>query len=304
MQANESNGVLNKTCQECRRRKTRCIALSDQVSDVHHRQCERCYKHGLDCIFLPPALRKRRVRNENRIKELERKIQEIQGAVKDGRVKRPQDKKQSLCATGVWANDYSSSAESKVEDPVIDHRPPQVVSKRSNTAATDMFPNTKALVDDHLAQTLFTKFNSEVAPLYPLVLPPMNMSWQAIRDTRPLTFQAMLTAASTTTSSSLCTKLCQDIEQSLASKVIIVGEKSLDIIQALLLVATWHPPPRRFQDLKFSQYVHMAATMVGDLRAFNESQYHIPQPADTPRPSETLLEICRTFMACYFLCSR
>jgi non-ribosomal peptide synthetase component F len=114
----------------------------------------------------------------------------------------------------------------------------------------------------------------------------------------------MLTAASISAQPDISARMFRETAQFLAEKIVVAGEKSLDLIQALLVVSTWHLPPSTFGELKFSQYAHMAATMVIDLRSSNDWRYVIPTASETSQPSLELVEMCRTFLATYFLCSR
>lgn len=87
-------------------------------------------------------------------------------------------------------------------------------------------------------------------------------------------------------------------------EVSIKGNKSLDLIQALLVLSAWYCPMEDFRKLKFSHYANLAGSMALDLRSSNDEQYWIPPVKDSFASSEQLVETCRTFLASYFLCSR
>lgn len=114
----------------------------------------------------------------------------------------------------------------------------------------------------------------------------------------------MTTAASTSLQPGISARMFRETSQFLAEKVVVDGDKSLDLIQALLVLSTWHLPPNTYNELKFNQYAHMAATMVTDLRCSTDKRYVIPTAGDPSPPSHELAEVCRTFLATYFLCSR
>ncbi|KAJ3534299.1 hypothetical protein NM208_g7593 [Fusarium decemcellulare] len=86
-------------------------------------------------------------------------------------------------------------------------------------------------------------------------------------------------------------------------QAMIFGRKSLDLIQAALVLATWSHPPDRFQDLNFGQFMNVAATMVIDLRSSNDRRYQIPTPDSEASRTGEYLETARTFSASYLLCS-
>ncbi|KPM43980.1 hypothetical protein AK830_g2648 [Neonectria ditissima] len=240
----------------------------------------------MDCVFLPPAIKKTRKRNEARIKELERKFQQIQASI--GPVA---DLDIPFAAR---SDDPSPAATSGTVDTLLS-------ATSSDGASPD--PLSTGLVGHKQAEELYWAFCHSFAPLYPIVHVPESWTYEATRRVRPALFRAILTAASTSTDPSLSPALFVDTGKYLAAKVVVAGEKSLDLIQALLVLSTWQQPPEKFQGLKFSQHAQMAATMVMDLQSSNDEQYKIPEPDQTMMPSDNLLETCRSFPACYFLCS-
>lgn len=298
---------LNRTCQDCRQRKIKCTILA-QERDGGVRKCTRCFKLGLDCVFTPPATRKTRRRNETRIKELERKLETIQDAVAQGRTTSVLSQRSASELSHVTEEKRSPRAlserlQSLDRAVASDATSPQVTIPESLEGASGDVV-IRGLVDCSQAEELYELFSDSLAPLYPLVLVPDPLTWQAVRQNRPLLFQAALTAASSGVDPKLSEILFRDTGKLLAEKVVLAGDKSLDLVQALLILATWHHPSKRFEDLKFSQYAHMAATMVMDIRSSNDGRFRIPLPDEPLVPSEQLVETCRTFLACYFLCSR
>jgi hypothetical protein len=126
-----------------------------------------------------------------------------------------------------------------------------------------------------------------------------------VRAELPALFRAALTAACSSVKPELWETLFKDTERYLVHEVMILGNRSLQLIQAALILATWNHPPKRFQNLKFNHTINMAATIVIDLRASNEAEYRIPSSRDSlEAPSDHLIELCRTFLATYLLCSR
>ncbi len=269
-------GRLNRACQHCRRRKIKCI-IDPQEVDHDLDRCTRCLKLGLDCAFVAPTVKRTRRRNEARIRVLERRLQEIQETVAAGKA---------------TTDDGSPSTTSGAE----------IAALSFSEASGD--PLDSGLVSDCLAEELYCAFHSSLAPLYPLVSPPDQSAWQIVRRDRPALFRAVLTAASNTVDPVLSSKLFQGTGAYLAEKAVLAGEKSLDLLQGLLILAIWHHPAKRFQELRFSQYANMAATIVMDLHASNESCYSVSVPEGLSAPTGQLVETCRTFLASYFLCSR
>lgn len=259
----------------------------------------------MDCVFLAPAIRRRRNRNETRIKELERKLQEIQETIAaspagqaDANLSHPKPSSNSgndELREPTFGN-YSSSASSSTPFDA------SMLASFIDTTSDD--PVSRGLVSHDLAHHLYGKFCHDQASIYPLVLPPANLTWEQARAERPALFRAALTAGSCNLSPGLFGVLFQNTGKFLIEEAVGKGKRSLDLVQALLILSTWYCPQEQFQELKFSQYASLAATMVLDLRFSSGDRYQIPSPDAFFIPSEELNETCRTFLACYFLCSR
>lgn len=282
----ESRIRLNRTCTACRQRKIKCTPLAQELDAGNTDACTRCWKLSLNCVFPPSARKKTRRRNEDKIRDLEARLEAVQAAVESGLgLPSPPDR---VTASPLLAlneiNPETSSA------------------KASDASSGD--PVTNGIVSPELAERLCRTFTDDLAPLYPLVSFPTSETRLSTRSDRPALFRAMLTAASISAQPDISARMFRETAQFLAEKIVVAGEKSLDLIQALLVVSTWHLPPSTFGELKFSQYAHMAATMVIDLRSSNDWRYVIPTASETSQPSLELVEMCRTFLATYFLCSR
>lgn len=117
-----------------------------------------------------------------------------------------------------------------------------------------------------------------------------------------------------------------EVLQAYASRNLMNSEKSIELVQALIVSATWYHPPDRFGQLKYNEYIHMAATMAIDIGIGSRptpsrtpkrhSSHQITKVEDptnqdlsmTPRsrsssPSRTSIESRRTFLACYLICA-
>lgn len=286
MSATESSARLNRTCTACRQRKVKCMPLAQERDTENVNTCTRCWKQSLSCVFPPTARKKTRRRNEDKLRDLESRIGAVQAALQSGL------RRQSLPD-----RDEVSSL------PAFPEAPSQTfVMGTLDVPAGD--PVTTGLVSPELAGKLCQTFSNDLAPLYPLVSVPISSTWQSLQSGRPALFRAIITAASTSTQPAISARMFRDTAQFLAEKVVVAGQKSLDLIQALLVLSTWHLPPSTFTELKFSQYAHMAAAMVTDLRSSNDKRYAILTPSDHSIASHELIETCRTFLAAYFLCSR
>ncbi|KAH8892700.1 hypothetical protein GQ53DRAFT_646295 [Thozetella sp. PMI_491] len=289
---------LNRSCRECQRRKIKCIVPATTLDPM---KCMRCSKLAIDCVFLPPIIKKKRKRNESRIKQLEQRLEELQEAIAAG---------PGLVALSQEIRGQHDNAPLSVtsEVPKQLNLVPTTEECYPRTLASDLdYEAEHSLVfggvDPAIEEELYSAFCTSLAPNYPLFQPPEPSFWQDVKMERPGFFMASLAAASGIIKPKLSAQLFQSASRYIAEKVVIAGHKSLDLVQTLLILSTWHPPPARFQELKFTQYAHMAATMMVDLRASNKC-YDEQYLHDGLRFSiDERMEAWRTSLACYFLCS-
>ncbi|KAF2740594.1 hypothetical protein EJ04DRAFT_571932 [Polyplosphaeria fusca] len=276
--------ALNRTCENCRYRKIKCI-VSPRNDDETFRKCMRCSKLSLECAFAAPVVRKKRRRNEARIKELEEKLRGIETAVSRGQP--------STEVTPSQSTDCDADPQS------LESLQPWSCA----TASPPIDVHSSVSVEAGEAEALIHRFRSEMAPIYPLVHIPANWNAAYLRLEKPCLFWAILSAASSSIDPSMFETFFLHASRLVAEEVVVNGRKSIDLVQALLIMAAWHHPAERFHELKFSQYIHMAGTMIIDLRSSNDDQYNVPSPDRRSSPLPRTIVTCRTFLACYFLCS-
>lgn len=113
------------------------------------------------------------------------------------------------------------------------------------------------------ATELYQEYIDALMPQYPAV--PLSCTAVELRSNKPILFLAVLAASSGASDPSLHRRLNQEIQRVYATKVSIQGLKSLELVQSLLISILWTYPPEKFEDLKFHQQIHMAATMALDL---------------------------------------
>ncbi|KAH6956080.1 hypothetical protein DER45DRAFT_566137 [Fusarium avenaceum] len=283
---------LNRTCEACRKRKIRCTSASAD-------RCTRCSKLDIECTFKAPAIKKRRKRNEARLRELEQMLKEVQQSVS----KEHPVNSWTTSMPDVLATPASTSSLRQQSEYISDKSPSTLSLDQPPSNLPDKRdPVERGLINEGLAEELCSKFCTEILPHYPIVLPPSNSSWRNLQQDRPALFRAVLATASSSTRPDLWTPLFRDAERHVLEHAIIMGRKSLDLFQAALVLATWSHPPDSFEDLNFSQFANVAATMVMDLRSSNDRQHEIPSETGLLH-TEAQVERARAFSACYLICS-
>lgn len=161
---------------------------------------------------------------------------------------------------------------------------------------------------DRAAQ-LWDRYNYHMAPHLPGVVFPKDMTVGELRKTKPILFLAIISAASSEIPN-VQRVIVKELMQVFADKVMITGEKSIELVQALNISVIWYWPPEHFEELKFYELVHMAAVMAIDLglgkRKSRRGRLTGPALRDHPfrkhpPPDPTTIEARRTWLMCYFL---
>ncbi|EWC43623.1 hypothetical protein DRE_01510 [Drechslerella stenobrocha 248] len=122
----------------------------------------------------------------------------------------------------------------------------------------------RKLLSMDLATKMFDHYNKNLAPLFPAVTFPKGTTAAEIRKEKPFLFLSILAAASAIFDADLSRLLNKEVMRGIADRVIISGEKNLEIIQAINVATLWYYPPDQFEELKFYQLTHIAAVMAID----------------------------------------
>lgn len=161
------------------------------------------------------------------------------------------------------------------------------------------------------AEELWVRYTDYMAPHLPGVVFPSSTTAADIRKTKPILFLAIM-AASSSELPSVQRTLTKELMQIIADKVVVVGEKSLELVQALHVAVMWYWPPEHFEELKFYQLVHIAAVMAIDIGLGRKKasrggmRKHMPvewraHSKKHPLPDPTSIEARRAWLTCYFL---
>jgi hypothetical protein len=114
------------------------------------------------------------------------------------------------------------------------------------------------------ATQLFTRYTDEMAPHLPGVIFPSGTTAAQVRKTKPVLFLALM-ATSSFDLPTVQPTLTRELMHVIADKVIIGGQKSLELVQALQVAVMWYWPPEHFERLNFYQLIHIAAVMAVDM---------------------------------------
>ncbi|WEW59007.1 hypothetical protein PRK78_004475 [Emydomyces testavorans] len=123
----------------------------------------------------------------------------------------------------------------------------------------------RAIVDVETATKAFDRYVNDMAPTAPFVVFSPGTTMSEVRRTRPILFLSILSVSVAVFRPQLQMLLQNEIHRIFADRVLVRGEKSLELVQALLIATIWYNPPEHFEELKFYQFIHTAAVMGVDI---------------------------------------
>lgn len=169
----------------------------------------------------------------------------------------------------------------------------------------------RGLTTAETAAEIFNHYVKNMAPHMPAVVFPEGTTAAEIRKTKPILFLAILSAGAGSLYPDLQRTLTKEVMSIYAERIICNGDKTIELIQALIISCLWYWPPEHFEELKFYQLIHIAAVMAIDIGMNKKSKLQKTKAAGlfrdnpwrrTPFPDAESVESRRTWLACYFLC--
>lgn len=178
----------------------------------------------------------------------------------------------------------------------------------------------RGFIKSDLASVLFDRYTHQIAPTMPAVIFPSGTTAADVRKAKPILFLAILAVGAMTDHPDLAKLFTKEVMQVYADRIICRGEKSLELIQALLVSTLWYWPPEHFEEVKFYQLIHTAAVMGIDIGIHKQNKPAKPSSvasaASTGKamagmwnwrkqafPDASSIEARRTWISCYFICS-
>lgn len=170
-----------------------------------------------------------------------------------------------------------------------------------------------AIVDRATATKIFNHYVTNMAEHLPAVVFESGTTAADVRAQKPFLFLTILVAASVGMAD---LKMQHNLSHMalgvFADAIIRHGEKSLELVQALMVSAIWYRPPKRYEQMNFYQLTHIAAIMaieIGMGKKLSPSKTWRMQSNDNARAQKHIqasdtVEARRTWLGCYFLCAK
>lgn len=329
-----------RACEACRGLKVRCEPVPEDPEGA----CKRCAKAGRNCV-ITHTTRKRQKKTDSRVAELEKKIDVLTATLSATKAGQPGTSISTHpeAATGYYAIPGAGPGPGPAPAPAhgwnvaggtSSYEANAVRSKGLSTYAVGLAGQKRKhsehaenggdtpaessrsngqhdLIDrgiitaDRAAQ-LLDRYNYQMAPHLPGVVLPPHLTADELRETKPVLFLAIMAAASSGLPE-IQRVAFRELIQTFADRVLVAGEKSIELVQAMNLSGLWYTPPEHVDGLKFYQLVHMAMVMALDLglgkgrpRVSKPSLWGAPPSMRHPQPDSTTIEARRTWLLCYY----
>ncbi|EEQ32879.1 hypothetical protein McanMca71_003263 [Microsporum canis] len=167
----------------------------------------------------------------------------------------------------------------------------------------------RGIVDQETAAKAFAHYINNMLPLMPCVVFPPGTKMGDVRRETPILFLSILSVSIGSYAPSLEPILLGEMHKIFADRIVIRGEKSLELMQALVIASLWYMPPEHYEELKFYLLIHLAAVMGTDMGMNRRSK---PQSQSSEIIKELMsrktmfidpqsLDGRRAWMGCYFL---
>ncbi|KAH8682922.1 hypothetical protein BGZ60DRAFT_398964 [Tricladium varicosporioides] len=319
---------LRRSCELCRNTKGRCIPSKTDS------RCQRCLRDGKECIFLQTKPRPKRAKNSRtRVAEMEEKLEGLVAlltsttkATKETAIPSPPEEPASIMVTATatarsnanrtdsFSFPFSSPPVRPEKEPLPAHL--QHYSVFPFPDCTFKFddlndPISRGIVSFEQGEDFVRNFKTK-AYKFPFVLVPPDMSLDTLRRERPFFLLSILTYSSQS-KAKLQSQLEHELKESLSKRVIMNGEKTLDLLQGLLIYLAWHHLFYDPDNQQVYQLTQMAVSMTVDLginkpprdflplslQSLKGHPFSILPPICTPEELETR----RTYLGCCYLAS-
>lgn len=270
-----------RACVACRRMKTRC-EIDEALGDA----CKLCIRARRQCI-MQTIPRRRRPKTKDRVADLERKI----------------DTLTALLATNASTKPTDPNAKAAVIEEASPDQPSESTPSLNASDSLIREALNNGLLDWDTACGAFDRYSNEMCRFFPFIVFPPSSSADSVREQQPILFFTIITVALFSIQSTAAVELIEMLTKELSLRVVYKGERSLELVQALLVYTTYYAKPKPAQELNFNQMVHIASTMALDIGLGRRSH----KTSSIQRTDLNQLESLasrRAWLGCYYLGTR
>lgn len=213
--------------------KVRCELTSDSSP------CRRCLKAERRCEPVQTPSRKRRSRPGSRVAQLEKKIDALTASL-GGRTSQGDSTTARARTVSTKDGDERRTlqvAEARLEQSVngnVTHSAHTILNRDLPASGVGDLP-----VEVDTADQLFNRYRQEMSRYIPVVMFPVSTQIEDIRSKTPILFLSVITAAAAIEGSPEQHRvLVTALTRALAEAIFCRGQRSLELVQALLLASS------------------------------------------------------------------
>lgn len=274
-------GLLrNRACRPCVSIKAKCVPLAGSEDQT----CERCHRLGKTCTTPQPKVRKRAAVHDNfRHGSSLPDNDKISPPVLSPQLRQRALPQSTASVPSLYAPSTASHTSAMIPTPSvssIDHylgsakttslpnRPDGSLDTSSKGRALPLFATAFEISPEighafiyPAHEKLFEYFHDQMSPHFPFIT--LTMETAKMRQDRPFTYVACVNAAAQS-DPTFQTRITRDILKYLGDHMLLRGEKSLDLLQGLLIMINWYHVYRN-SNPQLMNLVHLAKALLVDL---------------------------------------
>ncbi|KAK6515308.1 hypothetical protein TWF506_007653 [Arthrobotrys conoides] len=270
----------SRACVGCRSMKIKCVPVPKSS------KCEACLRLVRPCEAPGPI--KPRIKQAQKFQELERKIEILTSALQPDRA-RPDPAFIHNQHTPIEdSSEYSGGFVTKQYSQAP-------VTPNSNVGAGDIID--QGVIDISTASNLLNYWIENIRPIFPIIQFSADQDVHSIRRDTPVLFLTILTISSASIDPTFLDRLLPRLNNLFAQEVFVLGNRSIDLLQALILFSQYHIQPPEAKTFPLTQHVYNAMAMASDLMLEEKVK------ATASKPNGSTLEACRLLLGIYFAAS-
>ncbi|KAJ4986664.1 hypothetical protein SVAN01_07850 [Stagonosporopsis vannaccii] len=224
--------------------------------------CERCSRNSLECVPAAPRLQR------DRIQELEAQIQELQVALREQ-------------SHSVTPGRSPASLQENYEEAVLSFLDNRIPSSKQ--------------------QELLYFYANNAGAAWPVVRLSVNLD--EIRARSPILLLSVIVYSVTQQTQGIELEVHDELVREamyiLGNELIGRGQRSLELVQALLVASFWSKTSRKGQQISCYQLIQLATDMAIDLGIAGPSLQPSPPAYFSMHDDPTSLDARRTWLACF-----
>ncbi|KIY02312.1 uncharacterized protein Z520_02450 [Fonsecaea multimorphosa CBS 102226] len=268
----------SRACITCRRMKTRC-----EIDEALGNACKLCIRARRQCIMQDVPRRRKRKTTE-RVADLEQKINALTALLTANETSSPSDRKKLSSIH----DDSTGNSGSKVE----------ASAKTETTLIAEAM--SAGLLDWETACKAFDRYKNEMSRYFPFVVFASDTDALAVKQQQSLLFFAVITVGLASMQTTVDAELCDMLIKDLALRVVYRGERSLELVQTLIIHVLFYGRTKNLRDLNFNQMLHIACTMALDIGLGRRPHKSSATQRSDPHQLESLAGR-RAWLGCYYM---